>query len=72
MNKALSNRRAGTTVVVVAIIGLAAVLGTATLLVRSTSSVGDGTGAADRHVVRRGSFDITVPTSGELTALHQI
>ena len=39
---------------------------------RSTSSGGDGTGAADRHVVRRGSFDITVPTSGELAALHQI
>ncbi len=58
--------------VVVAIIGLATVLGTATLLVRSTSSVGDGNGAADRHVVRRGSFDITVPASGELAALKQI
>ncbi len=72
MNNALSNRRAGTTVVVVAIIGLATVLGTATLLVRSTSSVGDGNGAADRHVVRRGAFDITVPASGELAALKQI
>ena len=71
MNNALSNRRAGTTIVVVTIIGLATVLGTATLLVRSTS-VGDGSGAADRHVVRRGSFDITIPTSGELAALHQI
>ena len=71
MNNALSKRRAGTTVVVVTIIGLATVLGTATLLVRSTS-VGDGNGAADRHVVRRGSFDITIPTSGELAALHQI
>lgn len=72
MNNALSNRRAGTTVVVVAIISLATVLGTATLLVRSTSSVGDGNGAADRHVVRRGAFDITVPASGELAALKQI
>ena len=72
MKNALTNRRAGTTVVVVAIIGLATVLGTATLLVRSTSSVGDGNGAADRHVVRRGSFDITVPASGELAALKQI
>ncbi len=72
MNNALSNRRAGTTVVVVTIIVLATVLGTATLLVRSTSSGGDGNGAADRHVVRRGSFDITIPTSGELAALHQI
>ena len=72
MNNALSNRRAGTTVVVVAIIALATVLGTATLLVRSTSSVGDGNGAADRHVVRRGAFDITVPASGELAALKQI
>ena len=72
MNNALSNRRAGTTVVVVAIIGLAAVLGTATMLVRSTSSVGDRNGAADRHVVQRGSFDITVPASGELAALKQI
>ncbi len=72
MNNALSNRRAGTTVVVVTIIALAAVLGTTTLLVRSTSSVGNGNGAADRHVVRRGSFDITVPASGELAALKQI
>ena len=72
MNNALSNRRAGTTVVVVTILGLATVLGTATLLVRSTSSGGAGNGAADRHVVRRGSFDITIPTSGELAALHQI
>ncbi len=72
MNNALSNRRAGTTVVVVTIIGLATVLGTATLLVRSNPSVGNGNGAADRHVVRRGSFDITIPTSGELAALHQI
>ena len=72
MNNALTNRRAGTTVVVVAIISLATVLGTATLLVRSTSSVGDGNGAADRHVVRRGAFDITVPASGELAALKQI
>ena len=71
MKNALSNRRAGTTVVVVAIIGLATVLGTATLLVRTTS-VGNGNGAADRHVVRRGSFDITVPASGELAALKQI
>ncbi len=72
MNNALSNRRAGTTVVVVAIISLAAVLGATTLFVRSTSSVGDENGAADRHVVRRGSFDITVPASGELAALKQI
>ena len=58
--------------VVVAIISLATVLGTATLLVRSRSSVGDENGDADRHVVRRGSFDITVPASGELAALKQI
>ncbi len=72
MNNAHSNRRAGTTVVVVAIISLATVLGTATLLVRSTSSNGNGNGGADRHEVRRGAFDITVPASGELAALKQI
>ena len=56
----------------VSIIALAATLGTATLLIRGGSSDGGGTGAADQHVVRSGSFKITVPTSGELAALRQI
>ncbi len=72
MKNAPFNRRGGSTVLVVSIIAVAATLGTATLLIRGGSSAGVGTGAADEHVVRTGSFEITVPTSGELAALQQI
>ena len=72
MKNAPLNRRGVSTLLVVSIIAVAATLGTATLLIRGGSSDGLGTGAADRHVVRTGSFEITVPTSGELAALEQI
>jgi len=72
MKNAPCNRRGGSTLLVVSIIAVAATLGTATLLIRGGSSDGGATGATDQHVVRTGSFKITVPTSGELAALRQI
>ncbi len=72
MKNAPFNRRGGSTLLVVSIIAVAATLGTATLLIRGGSSDGGATGATDQHVVRTGSFKITVPTSGELAALRQI
>ena len=72
MKNARCNRRGGTTLLVVSIIAVAATLGTATLLIRGGSSDGVGAGTVDHHVVRSGSFEITVPTSGELAALQQI
>jgi HlyD family secretion protein len=51
---------------------LVAALGTAALIVRGAASTPDQGGPADEHTVRRGSFEISVPASGELAALNQI
>ncbi len=72
MKNAPLNRRGGSTLLVVSIIAVVATLGAATLLIRGGSADGVGSAAADQHVVRTGSFEITVPTSGELAALRQI
>ena len=43
-----------------------------TLVVRNGSSSGTEAGSEGTYIVRRDSFDITVPASGELAALEQI
>ena len=57
------------------IIGLVVVLGAAGATAVVLNNNADGAGgsqAADRHVVSRTNFDITIPASGELAALRQI
>jgi len=63
--------RGGTTVLVVSIL---LVVGLVSLTAMFTGSGGSGAGLVDRdeYVVDRGSFEITVPASGELAALNQI
>ncbi len=63
--------RGGTTVLVVSIL---LVVGLVSLVAMFTGGGGSAAGLADRdeYVVERGSFEISVPASGELAALNQI
>jgi HlyD family secretion protein len=57
---------------VVSIIMLLVALGAGGLMLRSALKPVDNGGPADEHAVRRGSFEISVPASGELAAKEQI
>jgi multidrug resistance efflux pump len=57
---------------VVSIIMLLVALGTGGLMLRSALKPVDNGGPADEHAVRRGSFEVSVPASGELAAKEQI
>ena len=59
-----------TTTVVILVVLVVLVAG-GFFLLRGDESAGAGNGAPDLFTVRRGSFDVTVPTSGELAALRQ-
>ncbi|MHC4381427.1 MAG: hypothetical protein ACYS0J_01050, partial [Planctomycetota bacterium] len=75
-----SRRRGGSPVIVVSIIMLLValgtgglmLLGTGGLMLRSALKPVDNGGPADEHAVRRGSFEVSVPASGELAAKEQI
>ncbi|MHC4142197.1 MAG: hypothetical protein ACYSUF_10085, partial [Planctomycetota bacterium] len=67
-----SRRRGGSPVIVVSIIMLLVALGTGGLMLRSALKPVNNGGPADEHAVRRGSFEISVPASGELAAKEQI
>ncbi|MHC4217232.1 MAG: efflux RND transporter periplasmic adaptor subunit [Planctomycetota bacterium] len=67
-----SSRRGGSAVIVVSAIFLIAALGAGALIVRSSLTPTDNGTLSDEHVARRGSFEISVPASGELAALKQI
>ncbi|MCH8342879.1 MAG: HlyD family efflux transporter periplasmic adaptor subunit [Planctomycetes bacterium] len=66
------NRRGGTTAIVITIVVILTGAAMTTLVVRNGSSSGTEGGSEGTYIVRRGSFDITVPASGELAALKQI
>jgi multidrug efflux pump subunit AcrA (membrane-fusion protein) len=57
---------------VVSIIMLLIALGAGGLMVRAALKPAPNGGPTDEHAVRRGSFEISVPASGELAALSQI
>jgi HlyD family secretion protein len=56
----------------VSIVMFVAALGTGALILRAAIVPADEGGLTDEHAVRRGSFEISVPASGELAALSQI
>ncbi|MDY7107682.1 MAG: HlyD family efflux transporter periplasmic adaptor subunit [Planctomycetota bacterium] len=60
---------ATTTVVIAVIVVIAAVTGV--MLLRGGGSGHNGNGDPDSFIVQSGSFDITIPASGELAALKQ-
>ncbi|MCZ6611610.1 MAG: hypothetical protein O6941_03155, partial [Planctomycetota bacterium] len=66
------NRRGGTTTIVITIVVIVTGAAMTTLVVRNGSSSGTAGGSDGTYIVRRGSFDITIPASGELAALEQI
>ncbi|MHC4208095.1 MAG: efflux RND transporter periplasmic adaptor subunit [Planctomycetota bacterium] len=71
--KTLRSRcRGGSPVVIVSIVMLATALGTGALMLRAALSPPENGAAADQHLVRRGSFEISIPASGELAAKDQI
>jgi multidrug resistance efflux pump len=57
---------------VVSIVMLIAALGTGAFMLRAALAPGEANGPADEHTVRRGSFEISIPASGELAAKEQI
>jgi len=67
-----SRRRGASPVIVVSIIMLLIALGAGGLMVRAALKPVSNGGPTDEHAVRRGSFEISVPASGELAALNQI
>jgi multidrug resistance efflux pump len=58
-------------VVVSTLVGVV-VVGAAALAVRKATSTTADESASDEFMVQRGSFEITIPTSGELAALNQV
>ena len=58
--------------VVVSMLMAVALLGATALLVRNGGGPSDDGSAEDEFTVERGSFEISLPTSGELAALDQI
>jgi multidrug efflux pump subunit AcrA (membrane-fusion protein) len=65
-------RLGGSTLIVIAIVAAIVLLGTAAMIMRGAVGDSDQVRQQDEFVVRRGSFEITVPASGELAALKQI
>ena len=63
--------RGGTTVLVVSILLIVGLVSLAAMI-RGGDGSGAGLAKRDEYVVDRGSFEITVPASGELAALNQI
>lgn len=64
-------RRGGALPIVAIVVMLVVVVaGTGTLLLRSADSA--DAGGSDLFTVARGSFDVTIPASGEIAALNQI
>ena len=72
MNTKRHNRRGGTTAIVITIVVIVTGAAMTTLVVRNGSSSGTEGGSEGTYIVQRGSFDITIPASGELAALEQI
>lgn len=63
-------RGVATTTIVISVLAMIVVVA-AVLLVRGSGNETNGNGAPDTFVAHRGSFDITIPASGELAALKQ-
>ncbi|MCH8822140.1 MAG: hypothetical protein IH984_01405 [Planctomycetes bacterium] len=70
-NKA-THRRGGTTGIVILAVSLVAILGATTLIVKNSGKDNGSIAAGDRALVKRSSFKISIPTSGELAALEQV
>lgn len=70
-NKA-THRRGGTTAIVILAVSLVAILGATTLIVKNSGKDEGSIAAGDRALVKRSSFKISIPTSGELAALEQV
>jgi multidrug resistance efflux pump len=64
--------RGGSPVVIVSIVMLATALGAGALMLRAALSPPESAANGDEHLVRRGSFEISIPASGELAAKDQI
>jgi HlyD family secretion protein len=64
-------RGAATTTIVIGVVIVIAAVAGAVLLLRGGSGGATGNGTPDTFLVQRGSFDITIPASGELAALKQ-
>lgn len=64
-------RRGGMAMIVAAALGLVAIVGVGLVLLRGGGTE-SSTQGGETFQVRRGSFDITIPASGELAALRQI
>lgn len=68
----LRSRRTGLALgLVIALVAVVFVTVTAAILLRRDTPGADGEGSMDLYTVRTGSFDITIPTSGELAAKTQ-
>ena len=65
-------RRGGTTLIVVAIVLAVGLVSMAAVFIGSDGGIAARTARQDEYVVERGSFEISVPASGELAALKQI
>lgn len=72
MTKSRSRRWGGSTLIVVSLVGGTAVVGTVALVLRNVASTPSREALGDEFTVTRGSFEISVPASGELAALNQI
>ena len=66
------NRRGGTSAIVVLAVALVAIFGVTTLIVKNSSKNDTSHSVGDRALVKRSSFKISIPTSGELAALEQV
>jgi HlyD family secretion protein len=64
-------RGAATATIVIGVVIVIAAVAGAVLLLRGGSGGATGNGTPDTFLVQRGSFDITIPASGELAALKQ-
>ena len=60
------------TTVIVIIVVLVVIGGGVLWLSRAEGQENNGNGRPDLFIVKRGSFDITIPASGELAALNQV
>lgn len=66
----LSARRAGTLIIVLAIVAMVLVLGVGAMIFGMGS--GSGSHRGDVFTAQKGDFEITIPSSGEFAALNQI
>jgi HlyD family secretion protein len=70
MSTSYAPRGLATTTIVISVLAVIVVIA-AVLLLRGGETESNGNGAPDTFVAHRGSFDITIPASGELAALKQ-